>query len=236
MKNSKNPSKFQNLKAKLLSVYYGNPIKDMKLICVTGVSGTTTVAHFIHEILGTAGHSVAVMASDQDITMGTLYKFLSEAWKANATHVIITTSLESLKKGIISNLPVHMTVVTNLNSNSDELQINSDYLAITGTHPEIAIINQDDPNINHFTSFVGTKSTITYGQSYASNIQIENSRLYKKGSEAHINIGGTRFTVASFLVGESTIHCMAAAVAAGNALHVTPDQIADGIANYSPEV
>ena len=41
----------QKMKAKLLKSYYGNPVKDMKLIAITGTTGKTTVAHYVHEIL-----------------------------------------------------------------------------------------------------------------------------------------------------------------------------------------
>ena len=44
-------AKRQKIKAKLLKSYYGNPIKDMKLIAITGTTGKTVVAHFVHEIL-----------------------------------------------------------------------------------------------------------------------------------------------------------------------------------------
>ena len=35
----------QKLKARVLKSYYGNPLKDMKLIAITGTTGKVTVAH-----------------------------------------------------------------------------------------------------------------------------------------------------------------------------------------------
>ncbi len=230
MKDKSN--KFHNLKAKLLNTYYGNPIKDMKLICVTGTTGRTTVAHFIHEILGTAGHRVAVLSSEQEIKLGTLHKFLSDAWKATATHIIVTASPENLKKDLFHGLPVHMTVVTDLTTPITDQDSKLEINAIINTHPEITILNHDDTSFSDLKDFVGTVSTITYGTNPSSDVQIENSKLYKKGSEANINISDTRFTVASFLTGNATISYMAAATAAGNALHITVDHITDGISNY----
>ena len=71
-------TKVQKLKAGMLKTYYGNPIKDMKLIAITGVTGKTVVAHFVHEILKASGEQVAVLASDQPFKIGTLHKFLSD--------------------------------------------------------------------------------------------------------------------------------------------------------------
>lgn len=43
-------TKMGKIKAKLLNTYYGNPAKDMKLICITGATGKIEVANFVHEI------------------------------------------------------------------------------------------------------------------------------------------------------------------------------------------
>ena len=61
----------QKIKASLLKSYYGNPTKDMKLVAITGTTGKTTVAHYVHEILKATGEQVAVFASDQPYKLGT---------------------------------------------------------------------------------------------------------------------------------------------------------------------
>ena len=64
-KNGGLKAQSQKLKARILKSYYGNPLKDMKLIAITGTTGKTIVAHFVHEILKATGEQVAVLASDQ---------------------------------------------------------------------------------------------------------------------------------------------------------------------------
>ncbi len=78
-KNGGLKAKSQKIKARVLKSYYGNPLKDMKLIAITGTTGKTTVAHFVHEILKATGEQVAVLASDQPFKIGMLHKFLSDA-------------------------------------------------------------------------------------------------------------------------------------------------------------
>ena len=94
-KNGGLKTKSQKIKAKILKSYYGNPMRDMKLVAITGTTGKTTVAHFVHEILRASGEQVAVLASDQPFKMGMLHKFLSDAWKAGANVVVVTVPAEA---------------------------------------------------------------------------------------------------------------------------------------------
>ena len=224
------------LKSKLLGTFYGHPLKDMKLVAITGSTGRTEVAHFVHEILKAAGQPVAILASEDEIKIGALHKFLSEAWKAGANYVVVTTPAKSLRDDVFYGLPVHIAALTNFIPSSLSDLTPKEYLAAESTlfkmKPEYAILNRDDENYEDFREFAGDKGTITYGSDRLCNIQVTNSRLYKKGVEANLAIGTTRFTVASFLTGEPVVNYMAAAAAIANTLHVAPEKITEGIANY----
>lgn len=228
------------IKAKLLNSLYGQPIKDMKLICITGTSGKSTVAHFLHEILISANQQVAILASDQTIKVSALHKFFNNAWKTGANYVIVTAPAESLAKDVFYGLPVHVAAITNfipasLNS-PDSAEYVADETTLFKMNPDIVVLNRNDAHYSDFKAFAGHETTVTYGTDTFSDVQIESSKLYKKGTEAQLNIAGTRFTVASFLNGEPTVSYMAAASAIANALHIAPEVISDGIANYDPEV
>ena len=239
IQTSKNSSKKKGhkFKAKLLDTYYGHPIKDMKLICITGTTGKTTVAHFVHQILESAKQQVAVLASDQEIKVSTLHKFFSDAWKAGAEYVVVTAPATSLEKDVFYGLPIHLAALTDYAPAS--LDAPKDFKSAESTlfdmSPEIVVLNRDDAYYHDFHNFAGTKATVVYGSDYSSDVQIESSKLYKKGSEVHLNLSGNRFTVASFLTGKPIIHYMAAATAIATALKLTPENIIDGIANYEPE-
>ena len=49
-KNGGMKAKRQKLHARVLKSYYGNLMRDMKLIAITGATGKVTVAHYVHEI------------------------------------------------------------------------------------------------------------------------------------------------------------------------------------------
>ena len=180
-------SSSQKLKARILKSYYGNPLKDMKLIAITGTTGKTTVAHFVHEILRATGEQVAVLASDQPFKMGMLHKFLNDAWKAGANYVVVTVPAEGLRDNIFYGLPVHVAAMTNFVTAGLHDMEPEEYLENEKTlfdmKPEYVVMNKDDINYDTFEEFKGAKGTVNYGQS-STDVKILNSKLYTKGTEA----------------------------------------------------
>ena len=239
VKGGKKGSRGTKIKAKALSTYYGNPIKDMKLICITGTTGKVDVAQFVYEILKAAGEQVEVLASDGALKVGELHKFFSDAWKAGANYVVVTAPAESLQQDVFYGLPVYIAAITDFVPASLSDMSAEDFLESTSTlfkmDPEIVILNHDDIHYQDFASFAGQKATLTYGQDRFSAVQIESSKLYRKGVEANLNLSGVRFTVASFLTGEPAVSYMACATAIATALHLSTDYIVEGMANYDPE-
>ena len=227
----------QKIKAKLLKSYYGNPAKDMKLIAITGTTGKTVVAHYVHEILRASGEQVAVLASDQPFKMGMLHKFLSDAWKAGANYVIVTVPAEGLRDNIFYGLPVNVAAMTNFITAGLHDMEPEEYLdnekTLFDMKPEIVVLNSDDINYDTFTEFKGTKETISFGQSGA-EVKILNSKLYPKGTEATLSIKSEVISVATFVAGETAVSYMACATAIASGLGISTDNIIDGIANYEP--
>lgn len=235
---SNTKTRVRKIKSKLLASYYGNPIKDMKLICITGTTGKVEVAHFVHEIIRASGQHVACLAADEDIKAGTLHKFFSDAWKAGANYVVVTAPAKSLKRDVFYGLPVYIAALTNyipsgLNDPSAE-EFEADESTLFDMNPNIVVLNRDDANYNTFKDFAGTEATVTYGSDSASTVQIESSKLYKKGAEARLNLSGHRLNVATFLTGEPVISYMACATAIASALQLSHNAIVDGIAEYDP--
>ena len=228
----------QKLKARMLKSYYGNPLKDMKLVAITGTTGKTTVAHYVHEILRAAGEQVAVLASDQPFKMSMLHKFLSDAWKAGANVVVVTVPAEDLRDNVFYGLPVTVAAMTNFVTAGLDDMTPEDYLdnekTLFDMKPGIVVLNKDDINYDTFSEFKGTKSTISYGSSGA-DVKILNSKLYPKGTEATLSVNAEIMTVATFVPGETAVSYMACAVAIARGLEIANEKIIDGIAEYLPE-
>ena len=227
----------QKIKAKMLKSYYGNPMKDMKLIAITGTTGKVTVAHYVHEILKATGEQVAVLASDQPFKMGMLHKFLSDAWKAGANYVIVTVPAEGLRDNVFYGLPVTVAAMTNFVTAGLSDMEPEEYLdnekTLFDMKPAIVVLNHDDLNYDTFVEFKGEQKTVTFGQSSA-DVKILNSKLYAKGTEATISVNSEIATVATFLTGETMVSYMACAAAIATGLDLKVDQIIDGIAEYNP--
>ncbi len=229
----------QKMRARLLKSYYGNPAKDMKLIAITGTTGKTTVAHYVHEILKATGEQVAVLASDQPFKVGMLHKFLSDAWKAGANYIVVTVPAEGLRDNVFYGLPIAIAAMTNfVTSSSISGMTPEEYLENEKTlfdmNPEIVVLNHDDLNYETFKEFKGKKKTLTFGQT-STDVKILNSKLYPKGTEATLSINSGVVTAATFVPGEVTVSYMAAAAAIGEALGIETDKILEGIAEYNPE-
>ena len=226
------------LQAKFFDIYYGHPARELKLICVTGSTGKSTVARLTHEILTAAGLKSAVLASDSTIKTRQLHRFLSDAWKAGNTYAIVTAPATSLSSNVFYGLPITVAALTDFVPSSLSALTPEEYLAsktsLFAMQPETVILNRDDANYSEFSKFAGTKQTLTYGHDDDCSLVITNSQLYKKGTEASLTYGRKDFTVASFLTGEPSVSYMAAAAAIACALHVAPASIEEGIANFNP--
>ena len=228
-------AKKQRLKAGILKSYYGNPMKDMKLIAITGTTGKVTVAHYVHESLRASGEQVAVLASDQPFKMGMLHKFLSDAWKAGANYVVVTVPAEALRDNVFYGLPVTVAAMTNFVTSSLKDMTADEFLESEKTlfdmKPEIVVLNHDDLHYDSFADYKGTKLTVDYGQTGV-GVRILSSKLYPKGTEATLSIKSEVFNVATFVPGETAVSYMACAVAIAKALEVGNDFIVEGIAEY----
>jgi UDP-N-acetylmuramyl pentapeptide synthase len=210
----------------------------MKLIAITGTTGKMTVAHYVHEILKSAGEQVAVLASDQPFKIGMLHKFLSDAWKAGANYVVVTVPAAALRDNVFYGLPVTVAAMTDfVTARLTDMQP-EEYLDTEKTlfdmKPEIVVLNHDDLNYGTFAECHGSKETITFGQS-GTDVKILNSKLYAKGTEATISVRAEIMNVATFVSGETAVEYMACAVAIAQGLKIPSDKIVDGIANYDPE-
>jgi len=231
-------SRVQKIKARALKTYYGNPMKDMKLIAITGTTGKTVVAHFVHEILRSAGEQVAVLASDAPFKTAMLHKFLSDAWKAGANYVIVTVPPEGLRDNVFYGLPINIAAMTNFVTAGLRDMTAEEYIenekVLFKMKPEIVILNEDDMNYPTFSSFKGTKKTLGYGQ-VNTDVKILNSKLYPHGAEATLSMKSEIISVATFVTGETAVSYMACAAAIADALNISSEHIINGIAEYDPE-
>ncbi|MCL1839662.1 Mur ligase family protein [Candidatus Saccharibacteria bacterium] len=239
-KKSSLKPKLQKAKVKVANTIHGKPAKDLKIIAVAGHTGSETVAHFIHEILSAHKVPAALITSPADSPISTLmlYRYLSKCLKSGATHVIIEAPAASIKKQVFYKLPIHMAVLTNTVSpdiiGTDIADLVAQKSTLFQDSPHFIVLNRDDPQYDHFSTFAAKTATTTYGQHREAKTRINRSKLYKKGTEASLAHDSATFDVATFAIGEEAVALMAAAAAAANLLGVPDDIIVEGIASYEP--
>ena len=237
-KNGNLKQRSQKLKAKMLKTYYGNPMRDMKLVAITGTTGKTIVAHYVHEILRAAGEKVAVLASEHPFKLGMLHKFLSDAWKAGANYVVVTVPNESLEKNVFYGLPVYIAAMTDFVTANLKDMTPEEFLRNEKTlfdmKPDYIVLNKDDLNYEKFADFEAKEGMVDYGKT-SSDVKILNSKLYSRGTEATLLISPDVVSVATFLSGETTVPYMACAAAIATVLGAKNEHIIEGIAEYSLE-
>lgn len=229
-------SRPKSLKVRLLAHYYEKILKDLKIICITGTTGKTVTAYYVYYMLKQAGFRPAILASDEEIKVGNLYKFIKDAWNADVDYLVLTAPAHSLRKDVFYKMPIQVAALTDFVPAGLSDLTAEEYLEAENTlfsmNPDSVVLNRDDRHYLDFAVFKGVTNTLTYGTDYNSDLRIENSKLYKKGSEAELNYHGYRFNVASFLTGEPNISYMACAATIGQALNLSKEHIINGIADF----
>lgn len=238
--NSKLTPKLQKLKAQFLSAYYGNPQKDLKIIAVTGTTGKSTVAHYIHEIIKSSGEKSALIISDSQkpLTLSSFQKSLSKAWREGANFVVLEAPASAILNHAFLDINFHTAVFTDFIPNQPGFSSPEDYLlaksSIFSTPTQFTVLNRDDSKYDHFAKLKPLNTSASYGRNRDADLRINHSKVYKKGTEANFTANGVPFDVASFVTGEEVVSLMAAAAATALLLKISTDHIVDGIASYEP--
>jgi UDP-N-acetylmuramyl tripeptide synthase len=218
----------QKVKAKTFGFYYGHPVKDMKLITVTGTTNNAVTANFINEIIKSSNDRSAILTveSNKPITMGKLHKFLSHSWKEGANYVVIEAPVSTIEKLVLHSLPIHIAVLTDTPEHNK---------LFTNPPAHMVVSRDNDDHDTTDTPILSMDTVVTYGRHRDAHVRVDHSKLYKKGTEANLVHGTQMFQVATFVTGEESVPLMAAAAAAAKVLNLSNDAIVDGIANYEPK-
>lgn len=238
-KNTSLKTKLQKAKARLLSSYYSNPAKDLKIFTVTGTTGRDTTAHYLQEILKSRDPKTGLIIDPASTSA--LYKKLYKIWKTGTDHVVLSVSSSALANHICYGLPIFCAILTDDISEQATSIVsptpqNSDAKAILfNTQPFFSVLNYDDKNYELYAKYPSKTATLSFGHARSADLRINRSKLYKKGTEANFTFSNDTFDVATYITGEECVPYMAAAATAALAAEFPPDAIIDGIANYEPK-
>jgi UDP-N-acetylmuramoyl-L-alanyl-D-glutamate--2,6-diaminopimelate ligase len=239
--------------SKLAVQFYDTPCRGLNLIGVTGTNGKTTTSYLLESILLAGGRKPGVLGTITYRFFGKVHpasvttpeslelmRLMREMADAGATDVIMEASSHALDQGRTQDCPFKVAIFTNLTRDHLDYHGNMDayfkaktrlFLSLEekGRGPEShAVINMDDPKGRELASMI--QATLwTYGFDKTHRVHAEVLELDKSGLKFKLVTPAGERTIRSTLLGRFNLYNMMAASAAGLALNISIDAIAEGI-------
>lgn len=244
------------IEAIIAQIRYGFPSKGMDIIGVTGTDGKTTTCSLIASVLRGGGYRVGVITTAYvdygdgkgeqvnrtNLTTGNAFALnsLIEQIKANDVDwLIIEVSSHALNQRRTWGIPFSIVAMTNMSnehldyhktferyrSAKERLfkQANRNHRGL-----QLGIVNQDDQTAEYFAKDI--KNVITYGID-SGYLQAKNIKSNLSGNTFQLTTASKTTKFHTNLLGAFNIYNSLIAVAVGQNLEMTDQQIANGLAN-----
>ncbi len=239
------------LESVLATIRYGFPGRKVRIIGVTGTNGKTTTSFMIHRMLHESGIKVGLMSTvaygiGADLTYPklhmttnkafTLQKRLRDFAKAGAEWVIVETSSHSLAQHRVWGVPYEIAVMTNVTH--DHLDYHGTFeryreakrqlFVLANRHgARFGVVNADDASASLFLDSI--KNTTTYGIKNG-DVRAKAIKPTAAGSTYKVSYGDVTNEMTVNIPGEFNVYNSLAAVAVGQKLGLSSQQIQQGIA------
>ncbi len=240
----------------LYDAWNGFPSRTLEFHGVTGTNGKSTTVLLMSGILRTAGRRVVSLGTiryqigdeilDSSLTTPSteaFYGMLSDGVSRGCDAVAMEVSSHALSQDRIRGVRFSRALFTNLTQ--DHLDFHADFeeyfaakkrLFTEYLLPDgVAIINLDSPyGIRLLQEWQGSRVTFSRGETPAgreADLVVRNARMALDGTVLELAYRGRTFTLRSRLVGGINIENLMAATAFGLSLGLTPETVADGIAD-----
>lgn len=239
-------------RVRLVSAYYGNPARSLRVIGVTGTNGKTTTVNYVNEILKEAGYKTAMFSTatievvgqakrnELNATVastGEMQRFFRDAKRAKVDFAVLEFPSHALHQHKLDTVPVEVAVMTNLTQDHLDYHGTMENYAATKAKlfdrmPKFIVLNRDDDWFEYFDQFPAQAQKITYGKHESADAHIDRVKLFRKGTEAGLTIDHqTKLELATALPGEFNAYNMVAAASVAYLLGIHLEDIAEGIAN-----
>ena len=229
----------------------GFPGKKLRIIGVTGTNGKTTTSAMIHEMLVSAGYKVGLMTTamygiDHDLTANPehmttvsakkLQQRLKAFQQANVDFVVLETTSHALAQHRVAGVQYEIAVGTNItHEHLDYHGTFEKYAAAkrlmfedAAKHPQgFGVFNADDQESRVFANVV--PQFASYGIK-AGDIRASDIQQTADESTFSATHGANAYQIRCFIPGQFNIYNSLAAVAVGEHLGLSKEQIEQGIA------
>jgi UDP-N-acetylmuramoyl-L-alanyl-D-glutamate--2,6-diaminopimelate ligase len=228
--------------------FHASPVRDLKLIGITGTNGKTTVSWLLESILRTAGMKPGLLGTveyrigDERVTAAyttppaeELHRVFNDMRRAGCDCVVMEVSSHALALRRVYGIEFDVSVFTNLTQ--DHLDFHGDmqtYLEakrlLFTTHTRgTALLNADDDSSRILGKGLGRRRRM-YGCSGRPAFHMRNVVVNTTGTTLTISHEGKEYSVQSPLMGDFNAYNIAAAFSASVLFGIDPRIAVDGIA------
>jgi len=215
---------------------------DIPIVGVVGSVGKTTAKNFIYSVLSVKYNTLATIANlNNELGCSLMILMLGEEHEAAVIEMGIDSFGEMTREAQVVR-PTHVVMtriaeshLNNLIDLDGVLRAKSEVFAFMKAGGA-AILNGDDPYLRGFdpASINGTVKKYLYGTSPGCDYRAEEERHYGTRSVAiTVKYGGKALSAAIPAYGTTLVYGGLAAVAAGDMLGLSPDEIKTGLESYS---
>lgn len=241
------------LEAILYNILYGFPARKMKVIGITGTNGKTTTTFMVHRMLTNAGLNTGMMSTvayavNDDIRVQTyhmtnvpvpaLMKRLKWMKKQGVEWLVLETTSHALAQNRVWGVPFSVAAMTNVTH--EHLDYHGTFESYRDAKRKlfklanrnkkglrIGVVNTDDESARLFSSDV--LHPIGYGFK-TGHVRAENVQSTPAGSTYEAVTDDETYDITCNIPGSFNVSNSLAAVAVGQALKLTKEQIEQGIA------
>lgn len=242
----------------MMSNYYNNPTKNMKVIGVTGTNGKTSTAYFLYEILKAANKRVGLISTIEcrindeliDLDGGSevvdihsamttpdaekLYYILNIMKKNEIEYVIIEASSHALKQSKLDGTHIDFGIFTNLSSEHQDYHKNmQDYFEskeILFEKSKSGIVNVDDKYGKILFDKYRNK-LFSYSCNQIADYYTENVVLEADKSKFLLKSKEESIVIETSILGEFSVYNCSLAISCAKLLDIENKAIINGIKN-----
>lgn len=241
------------IEAFLLNLINGFPGRGLKVIGVTGTNGKTSTTFMIHRMLQESGYKTGLMTTvawgvgDEinpqihhytNVPVPELMQRLKVMKAAKVDYLVMEITSQALAQNRAFGVPFSVAVMTN---------VTHEHLDYHGTFERyrdakrklfkranrnrrglrVGIVNAEDPSAALFAGDV--KNPILYGLEKG-HLKASHIKLTPSGSSYTVSRGNESYPISLKLPGSFNVYNSLAAIGVGQAVGLTADQIAKGLA------
>ncbi len=236
----------------ILSNFYDNADKKLKLIGVTGTDGKTTLTTIIYQLMnnftnsgliGTNGVICDFFEKESNFTTPfpkQLYSFLNDFYQAGCKYVTMETTSERLGTNRLSELQFDIAIYTNLST--DHLNTHKSMENYAGAKSKLfsllketgyAIINNDDDYSQNFIEATPGK-VLTYGIDKQSDIMAKDIVITEKLLTFTLTAPYGEYKVISPLSGKFNVYNLMGAITTCYVLGFNVETVIEKVALLQP--